>query len=84
MPAMLQRGLARCLELFTTLASGLSRDRRQKLAAVPRASAALEQIHAALTGIWPDPGLLLDPFGGRQTDWCQVPRFPRPQPLQNS
>jgi asparagine synthase (glutamine-hydrolysing) len=61
LPPLLRRGIARSLEQLPVSSRGLARDKRRKLAAAIRAAGSLEQLHASLTNIWPDPASLLQP-----------------------
>lgn len=59
LPPLLRRALACSLGYLPVSAAGLARDKRQKLAAALRAAGSLEQLHHALTSLWPDPAALL-------------------------
>jgi asparagine synthase (glutamine-hydrolysing) len=61
LPALARRALARSLALLPVSAAGLARDKQRKLAAAIRAAGSLEQLHAALTSVWADPAVLLQP-----------------------
>lgn len=61
LPAPLRVLLARTLSLLPVSSRGLARDKRQKLVAAIRSAASLEQLHAVLTSLWPDPAALLTP-----------------------
>ena len=61
LPSLARRALARSLEQLPVASRGLARDKRRKLAAALRAAGSLEQLHASLTTIWPDPAALLQP-----------------------
>ena len=61
LPPLARRALARSLAHLPVSAGGLARDKRRKLAAAIRAAGSLEQLHASLTSLWPDPAVLLQP-----------------------
>ncbi|QPN59164.1 asparagine synthase C-terminal domain-containing protein [Synechococcus sp. CBW1002] len=61
LPPLARRALARSLALLPVSAAGLARDKQRKLAAAIRAAGSLEQLHAALTSVWADPAVLLQP-----------------------
>jgi asparagine synthase (glutamine-hydrolysing) len=61
LPFLGRRVLARGLEHLPMASGGLARDKRRKLAAAIRAAGSLEQLHDALTSLWPDPAALLQP-----------------------
>jgi len=61
LPSLARRAVARSLEQLPVAQSGLARDKRRKLAAAIRASASLQQLHASLTSVWPDPLGILQP-----------------------
>lgn len=75
LPPVARRALARGLEQMPVAAGGLARDRRRKLAAACRCAGSLEQLQACLTGVWPDPGALLQP------QWAEAANNPAAPPL---
>ena len=70
-PASLRHALASGVAIFPASGHGLARDKRRKLAIAIRHASSLQQLHTALTSLWLDPGVLLQPA------WASVSRgFP--------
>jgi asparagine synthase (glutamine-hydrolysing) len=61
LPFLARRALACSLEQLPVAQSGLARDKRRKLAAAIRAAGSLEELHASLTRVWPEPLEILQP-----------------------
>jgi len=61
MPAVLRQALAAGLLRLPVPNRGLARDQQRKLATAVRHAGSLQELHAALTSLWPDPAALLRP-----------------------
>lgn len=78
-PHLARCAIARGLEHLPVSTAGLARDKRRKLAASIRTAGSLQEMHGALTTIWSDPSVVLQPHWRSQlrpnagADWPVAP-----------
>lgn len=68
LPHLARLAIARGLESLPVSTAGLARDKRRKLAAAIRAAGSMQEMHVALTTIWPDSASVLQPYWRSPTE----------------